>query len=92
MTMRSVQAPSWTGATIAGTSPNTSSPTATELTPSPTCSTTPAKSRPRLTGYSCGSIPASIPAAMPPSSWLTDDACTRTSTSPAPGERVSSMS
>ena len=78
-TMRSAQAPSCTSGAIAGSSRTPGRPP-TAPTPLPTSSTTPAKSRPSMTGYECGTMSRSIPAAIALSTGLADDACTRTST------------
>src|SRR4051794_41227170 len=64
--------------------PTTSSPTETWSTPAPTASTTPAASRPSTSGYSCGSIPASTPAATELSKAFRPAAFTRTRTVPSP--------
>src|SRR5690606_512056 len=57
---------------------------------SPTASTVPAKSLPSPTGNRCSIVPARRPATTDRSKPFTDDACTRTSTSPGPGRGVGS--
>ena len=69
------------------TTPKTGSPTAKRDAPGPRASTVPAKSFPRTTGKRYSIIPFRYPAATAPSKPLTDDARTRTSTSPGPGLR-----
>jgi hypothetical protein len=67
------------------TTPNTASPGAKRDVPSPTASTTPAKSLPTTSGKRCSIMPCNIPAVVAASKPLIDEAATRTSTSPASG-------
>src|SRR5215211_1348521 len=83
--MSSAQVPSCTAGLNPGLKPNTSSPTKSPLTSEPACSTTPAKSRPSVTGNSWATISFSIPAAMELSTGFTEEALTRTSTSSSAG-------
>src|SRR4051794_26686644 len=71
-------------ACVFGPWPNTSSPTDTPLTPSPTSSTTPAASRPRYPGPASGLPPAIAPLKIFQSIGLTPAARTVIRTVPGP--------
>ena len=73
------------------TTPKTSSPAAKLVTPAPTSSIAPAKSRPRITGKRCSMKSLMKPPATARSNPFSDDDRIFTLTSPGPGVGVGTV-